>query len=271
MSSPKNDPDKHDTHPVRLQKFLSQAGVSSRRKAEELILEGRVRVNGEVVRKLGTRVDPIRDSIAVDGKKVRPKELRYVILHKPPGVVSSRQDPQKRPTVIDMLPRTKIPLYPVGRLDYNASGLILLTNDGDAAMALTHPSFKTPRTYLVKVKGRPDEKDLSKLRRGVRLDGGSKTLPAKVERTEVRRRGRPTTANTWLKFIIREGRNRQIKRMCMAVRHPALSIQRVAMGPLKLGALPQSAWRYATPNELKELKRLAQTRQARSASRRRSD
>ena len=243
--------------PIRLQKFLSNAGVSSRRKAEELISQGLVRINGKVVKELGVRVDPNRDVMTIDGKKIRIN-FKYVILHKPVKVLCSRDDPEGRPTVIDMLPDMGTQLYPVGRLDYDASGLVLLTNDGDVAMAFTHPSFKTPRIYLVKAKGQPDEKDLERLRGGVHLDDGAKTLPAKVRQIEYRGKGKSATSNTWLKFILHEGRNRQIKRMCLAVRHPALRIHRVTMGPLKLGDLPVGAWRYATKEEIKELQKLAQ-------------
>jgi len=246
---------------VRLQKFLSNAGISSRRNAEELIAQGLVRVNGEIVKELGLRIDPSKDTVTVDGRKARAKPFKYAVLHKPVKVVSSRTDPEGRPTVIDMLPDMGVQLSPVGRLDYDASGLVLLTNDGEAAMAMTHPSFKTHRIYIVKVKGQPDEKDLEKLRRGVYLDDGVKTLPAKVQRIEFRTKGEKVSANTWLKFILHEGRNRQIKRMCLAVRHPVLRIQRVEMGPLKLGNLPVGAWRYATKEEIKTLTTLLKKRQ----------
>lgn len=243
---------------MRLQKFLSEAGVTSRRKAEEIIREGRVRVNGKQVTGLGAQVNPERDKVTMDGKRVRPKPFRYIILHKPPGVVSTREDPKGRPKVVDMVPDVGVRLYPVGRLDFDASGVMLLTNDGDVAAAMTHPSYHTPRTYLVKVKGRPDEKALEKLRKGVVLEDGRKTLPAKVALARVKRGGRTPTSNTWLKFTLKEGRYRQIKRMCKAVRHPALKIERVRMGPVKLGDLPAGAWRHATREETQALRRLAE-------------
>jgi len=242
---------------VRLQKYLSEAGVSSRRGAEEIIREGRVRVNGKPVTELGARVDPARDAVTLDGKRIRPKPYKYVILHKPPGVVSTREDPRGRPKVVDLVPDLGVRLYPVGRLDFDASGVMLLTNDGDVAAVMTHPSYHTPRTYLVKVKGRPGEKDLERLRTGVKLDDGKKTLPARVEPVKVRRGQRTPASNTWLKFTIKEGRHRQLKRMCRAVRHPALKIERVRMGPIKLGDLPVGGWRYASREEIRALRQLA--------------
>ncbi len=240
-----------------MQKFLAEAGVTSRRKAEDIIREGRVRVNGEPVTELGAQVDPERDKVTLDGNRVRPKPYKYIILHKPPRVVSTREDEKNRPKVVDMVPDLGVRLYPVGRLDFDASGLVLLTNDGDVAAAMTHPSYHTHRTYLVKVKGRPDKAALEKLRKGVVLDDGKKTQPAKVAPVRVRKGGKTPSSNTWLKFTLEEGRYRQIKRMCKAVRHPALKIERVRMGPIKLGDLPTGKWRYATREETQALKQLA--------------
>lgn len=237
----------------RLQKILASAGVASRRDAERMILEGRVRVNGEVVTELGAKADPERDVISVDGEKIRLKKPVYILFHKPRGVVSTLEDPEGRPTLLDFLPELAVRVFPVGRLDYDATGLVLLTNDGDLANVIASPTNKVPKTYLVKVKGVPEEKALERLRKGVRLEDGYKTKPAKVEKSEVRMPGKPTTKNTWLKFIIHEGKNKQIKRMCLMVRHPALRIHRVAIGPLKLGDLPEGVWRYATPQEIKAL------------------
>ena len=241
---------------IRLQKILAQAGVASRREAEKLIAGGRVRVNGETVTELGASADPQRDRITVDGEKIHPEKKVYILLHKPPGVVSTVSDPEGRPALPDLLPEIGVRAFPVGRLDYDATGLVLLTNDGDLAQAMAHPGKKVHKTYLVKVRGEPDEKDISRLKKGIRLDDGARTLPAKVHITEVRLHGKQVSKNTWLKFIIHEGRNRQIKRMCLAIRHPALRVHRVAIGPLKLGVLPAGAWRYATTEEVLALKKI---------------
>jgi len=241
---------------MRLQKILAHAGIASRREAEKLILEGRVRVNGKVVVELGAGADPERDKITVDGDRIRAEKIIYLLLHKPPGMVSTVSDPEGRSSLPDLLPEIGARVFPVGRLDYDATGLVLMTNDGDLAQALAHPGNKVHKTYLVKVKGEPDEKDLSRLRKGVRLDDGVRTLPAKVKITEVKLHGRQVSKNTWLRFIIHEGRNRQIKRMCLAVRHPALRVHRVAIGPLKLGDLPAGAWRYLTKEEIKSLREI---------------
>lgn len=238
---------------IRLQKILASAGVASRRDAEQMILDGRVRVNGKLVRELWAKADPNKDVILLDGEKIRVKKPVYILFHKPRGVVSTLEDPEGRPTLLDFLPELAVRVFPVGRLDYDATGLVLLTNDGDLAKVISSPDHKVPKTYLVKVKGIPEKKALEKLSKGVRLENGYKTKPAKVEKTEVRMPGKPTTKNTWLKFIIHEGKNKQIKRMCLMVRHPALRIHRVAIGPLKLGDLPEGAWRYATPQEVKAL------------------
>lgn len=246
---------------IRLHKYLAQSGVASRRKAEELIQNGSIRVNGKIVRELGTQIDPAHDRVTVEGQKVGPKKLKYIVLHKPAGVVCTREDPENRPTVIGIMPDLGVPLYPVGRLDFDATGLVLLTNDGDITMAITHPSNKTPRTYIVKVKGEPDERDIDRLRKGVRLEDGKKTLPAKVELVAIKPKKRAKMINTWLKFTLKEGRNRQIKRMCLVVRHPALKIHRVILGPLKLGSLPVGGWRPCTEDEIKELRAIAEKAQ----------
>lgn len=239
---------------LRLQKILAQAGIASRREAENLITGGRVRVNGRVVTELGASADPERDKISVDGEKIHAEKKVYIILHKPQGVVSTVSDPEGRPTLLDLLPQIGARVFPVGRLDFDATGLVLLTNDGDLAQTLAHPGKKVHKTYLVKVRGEPDQKDILRLRKGIRLDDGVRTLPAKVHITEVKLHGKHVSKNTWLKFIIHEGRNRQIKRMCLAVRHPALRVHRVAIGPLKLGDIPAGGWRYATREEIKALR-----------------
>jgi 23S rRNA pseudouridine2605 synthase len=239
--------------PVRLQKLLSSAGIASRRTAEALILEGRVTVNGEVVRTLGAKADPAHDDIRVDDRRVKAREHpRYVLLNKPAGYVTTRKDPQGRRTVLDLLTKVRDYVYPVGRLDYDTEGLLLLTNDGDLAAALTHPRHEVARVYEAIVAGAPDARAVEKLRRGVVLDG-HRTAPAYVEFDgSVTRKGRETSR---LLITLHEGRNRQVRNMCAAVGHPVQKLRRVKMGPLALGDLPVGAWRELTPAEVAALQR----------------
>jgi 23S rRNA pseudouridine2605 synthase len=228
----------------RLQKILSQAGIASRRASEQLMLTGRVTVNGVTVRELGTKADPARDDIRVDGRRVKPIErLRYVLLNKPRGYVSTRSDPQKRPTVIDLIGDAREYLYPVGRLDYDSDGLILLTNDGDLAARLTHPRYGVSRTYDVRVLGVPDERDVARLRRGILVDG-RRTEPADVN----------PLGPGHLVFTIREGRNRQVRKMCEAIGHPVTHLTRVAIGPIRDARLKPGQWRELTAAEVRTLK-----------------
>ncbi len=227
---------------MRLVKYLATAGVASRRASEEIVRAGRVTVGGSVV------TDPARDvgegdAVALDGRPVSPVHERVVYaLNKPAGVVSTARDPQGRPTVVTMVPQTER-LYPVGRLDIDTTGLILLTNEGDLAHRLTHPSFEVPKTYRAVVARPPvREAALRALRAGVELDDGM-TAPARVRRV---------TADT-LELTIHEGRKRQVKRMCEAVGHPAKRLERVAFGPLSLGDLPRGRWRKLGPDEVQAL------------------
>ena len=227
---------------MRLAKYLATAGVASRRASEELVRTGRVSVDGETV------LDPARDvgavdAVAVDGRTVSPARERVVYaLNKPPGVVSTARDPQGRPTVVTLVPQTER-LYPVGRLDIDTTGLILLTNQGELAHRLTHPSFEVPKTYRA-VLGGPalEERALRALREGIELEDG-RTSPAKVRRV---------SADT-LEITIHEGRKRQVKRMCEAVGHPVKRLERVAFGPLELGDLARGRWRRLTDVEIEEL------------------
>jgi pseudouridine synthase len=238
---------------VRLQKILAAAGVASRRASERLILEGRVSVNGSVVRELGSKADPAHDDIRVDGRRIRTETRhRYVALHKPRGYVTTRDDPQGRPTVIDLLGRDPGYIYPVGRLDYDSEGLLLLTTDGELAERLMHPRHEVERVYETIVAGAPDEAALDKLRRGVFIDG-RRTAPAEVRRGATVKAGRMTTKLT---LSLREGRNRQVRKMCAAVGHPVRSLVRTRMGPLTLGRLRPGEWRELTAAEVKALKGL---------------
>ncbi len=235
----------------RLQKVLAHAGISSRRAAERLIVEGRVSVNGSVVTELGTKVDAERDAIKVDGKRVGapPSGRTYLALHKPRGVVTTLSDPEGRPTVKDFLRGIKARVYPVGRLDFHSEGLLILTDDGTLARNLMHPSRGVEKTYLAKVKGQPDPDVLLRLSRGIPLDG-KRTGPAKVR---VVRRG----DNAWIEITIGEGRNRQVRRMFQAVGHPVSRLRRLEYGGVLLGRLLAGQLRPLSEAEIAELNRVA--------------
>jgi 23S rRNA pseudouridine2605 synthase len=231
----------------RLQKILSQAGIASRRASEALMLQGRVSVNGVTVRELGSKADAARDDIRVDGRRIKTSERRlYLLLNKPRGYVTTRSDPERRPTVIDLLKGVREYVYPVGRLDYDSEGLLILTNDGDLASRLTHPSHEVPRVYEAQLLGTPDEHDLERLRRGLVIDG-RRTGPADV---------RVLKAGLLL-ITIREGRNRQVRKMCEAIGHPVDRLRRIAIGPLKDSRLKAGQWRELTAEEVRKLQRAA--------------
>jgi 23S rRNA pseudouridine2605 synthase len=234
--------------PERLQKYLARAGVASRRASEALIVGGRVAVNGQVVRELGTTVDPDRDSVAVDGRAVRPVARHtYVLLHKPRGVVSTASDPAGRETVLDLVP-SAARLYPVGRLDYDSEGLLLLTDDGDLTLALTHPRHEVEKEYHALLERPLDDAALEHLRQGVLLDGRP-TAPATIERAW---RDGP---REWLRVTIREGRNRQVRRMIEAVGGQVLRLVRSRIGPISLDDdLPPGAWRHLAEQEVERLR-----------------
>ena len=235
---------------VRLQKVLSQAGVSSRRAAEKLIADGRVSVNGKTILTMGVKVDPQKDDIRVDGRRIKAAaRLRYILLYKPTGFVTTRSDPQRRRTVMDLLVGVRDYVYPVGRLDYDTEGLLLLTNDGDLAARLTHPRHGVARTYEAKVAGMPDREAIEKLRRGIPLDG-HRTLPADVMLLNEGRRD----ADGVLRLTIREGRNRQVRRMCEAVGHPVQQLKRTKFGGLGDRRLRPGDWRELKPEEISALK-----------------
>lgn len=242
----------------RLQKILARAGFGSRRTCEELIRQGRVTVNGQVAR-LGQKANPQQDHIAVDGEPIRLREeFTYIALHKPRGVLSDEGDGTgRRPTVRDLV-GLPVHLFPVGRLDMRSEGLILLTDDGDLALRLTHPRFGHEKEYHVLVEGHPSQETLDKWRRGVTLEG-RRTAPADVE---IIRKERD---HTWLRVVLREGRKRQIRRVGAMLGHPVYRLIRVRIGPIRLGDLPPGQWRYLTPKEVQALKR--STQQAKSATR----
>jgi 23S rRNA pseudouridine2605 synthase len=241
---------------VRLQKILSSAGVASRRAAETLIVDGRVTVNGATVTELGTKADPAADDIRVDGRRIRPAARhRYILLNKPRGYITSRSDPQHRPTVIDLLKEGGVRdyIYPVGRLDYDSEGLLLLTSDGDLAAKLTHPSHEVPREYEARLRGVPDRRELSRLARGIPIDG-RRTAPAEVhlKRTLDSASGEQSIVT----LVIHEGRNRQVRKMCEAIGHPVVRLRRTRIGPIVDDRLKTGQFRELTPRELAAIKKM---------------
>ena len=231
----------------RLQKILSQAGVASRRASEKLMTDGRVTVNGTTILELGTKADPARDDIRVDGRRIKiPERHIYLLVNKPRGYVTTRSDPQKRKTVIDLVAGVKEYVYPVGRLDYDSEGLLILTNDGDLAAKLTHPRHGVPRVYEARVLGVPDEHDIRRLEKGVTIDG-ERTGPADVTSIGPGR----------LRITVREGRNRQVRKMCDAIGHPVDELRRVAIGPIRDARLKPGSWRPLTAHEVERLRAAA--------------
>lgn len=231
----------------RLHKFLAQAGIASRRAAEQLITSGRVSVNGETVTRLGVQVDPERDRVEVDGVLVQPSGQKlYLVLNKPAGVVTTTRDPWGRPTVMDLVPKVGR-LYPVGRLDAETEGLLLLTNDGELANRVMHPRYGCDKEYRALVRGVPSEEALEELRSGVQLDDGV----ARAVRVEVAERA--PGGRQWLRLTLREGRKREVRRMLAAVGLPVEYLQRVRIGPLKLGELPVGKARPLSRSEVAAL------------------
>lgn len=216
------------------------------------MLEGRVTVNSATVRELGTKADPATDDIRVDGRRIKlPERHRYLLLNKPRGYVTTRSDPERRPTVMDLLRGVGDYVYPVGRLDYDTEGLLLLTNDGDLAAKLTHPSHEVPRVYEARVLGIPDPHDIERLMKGVTVEG-RRTQPALVQLLPGRKEGHAA-----VRVTIREGRNRQVRNMFDAIGHPVDELTRVAIGPLRDSRLKVGHWRNLTPAEVEALKRAA--------------
>lgn len=231
----------------RLQKYLARAGVSSRRRAEELIRAGRVAVNGQIITTLGYRLDPETAQVTVDGRRLAgPSRPRVVVLNKPTGYVTTMADPQGRRRVIDLLPPELGRLFPVGRLDYDTSGLLLLTNDGELAHRLLHPRYKVPKIYRATVAGALTAAALVRLEAGVELDGRS------AQATDLKLR-KVTPERSVVELTLWEGRYHQVKRMLAQVGHPVLKLKRLAYGPVRLGRLPRGAWRELTPQEISRL------------------
>lgn len=236
----------------RLQKVLAQAGIASRRKCEEIILAGRVEVNDQKVTTLGTKVDPDNDLIRVDGRAIKSEKKIYVMLNKPKGVITSAEDPQGRKVVTDFLRGINERVYPVGRLDYDTDGLLILTNDGEFANILTHPKHHVPKTYHATVKGVPHGTVLEKLQNGILLEDGI-TAKAEVDYIDIN----PETNLSVIKIVIYEGRNRQVRRMFDAVSFPVIKLRRVQFGPIFLDGLPRGQYRHLTSHEVRELSEMA--------------
>jgi 23S rRNA pseudouridine2605 synthase len=236
----------------RLQKIIAHAGFASRREAETMIREGRVTVNGKVVTELGSRADAARDHIKVDGKLItRAETHRYILLYKPREVTSTVNDPVGRKTVIDLIRGVRERIYPVGRLDYQSEGLLLLTNDGELAFKISHPKHGSVKTYHVKVRGVPDERIVGKLERGITIDG-KRTVPCEISQLKTTSKNEDE-GNSWYEVKLREGRNQQIRKMFKAVGHPVSKLRRVAIGPIADPKLGPGDWRELTPKEVKML------------------
>lgn len=230
----------------RLQKVLAKAGIASRRKCEQLILDGLVEVNGRVVSELGVKVDPNKDQIRLSGKEVKAESLKYLLLFKPRGVVSTAFDPEGRKTVLDLVADVQERVFPVGRLDLDTSGLLLLTNDGTLTHGLLHPSHEIHKTYLARVSGQVSNQTVRQLETGVLLEDGM-TAPARVQIQ------RTYAESTTLEITIHEGRNRQVRRMCEEVGHPVESLMRVKLAFLTIGSLKPKEYRELTPLEIERL------------------
>lgn len=233
---------------MRLQKYMAKCGVASRRKSEELIIKGRVKVNGVVVKTLGTIMDPDKDVVRVDDKIIELEENNvYIMLNKPEGYVTTVKDKHSEKIVLDLINGIEERIYPVGRLDADTTGLLLMTNDGDLAYKLTHPSYEIPKKYIALVEGIPNNKKLQKFRKGLKIDGRM-TAEAYV------RIAKKYKNSSVLEISIHEGRNRQVRKMCKYIRHPVIKLKRIAIGDLVLGDLEIGKWRYLTSKEVKYLR-----------------
>lgn len=235
---------------MRLAKYLAEAGIASRRKAEELIGQGRVRVNGLLIQEKGYIINPGLDKVEFNGSIITREEKIYILLHKPAGYISSVYDPQGRRTVIDLLGDISLRVYPVGRLDFDTEGLLLLSNDGEFTNLMIHPRYEITKTYQALVAGEPGEESLRRLQEGIQLEDGI-TAPARVNILKTFK------DKTLLEIKIHEGRKRQVKRMCQAIGHPVISLKRTALGCLNLQGVASGKYRFLIPEEVNKLKELA--------------
>lgn len=248
----------------RLQKLIAAAGIASRRHAEELIAGGEVTVNGKVVTEAGTKADPTRDHIKVRGRLINPllasREKVYVLLNKPRGYLSSVSDPEGRPLVTELIPASLGRLHPVGRLDFNTEGLLILTNDGELTNYITAARNRVSKVYEAKVKGLPPEQSIERLRRGIVLDDGVRTAPAEIKRVD------ETETNAWFEVVLHEGRNQQIRRMFDAIGHSVLKLRRVRIGTLSDDKLAPGQWRHLTRSEVERLMKGSQKKSTQKKS-----
>lgn len=243
---------------IRLNKYIAQSGAASRREADRLIEAGRVRVNNKVVSELGSKIESSTDRISLDGKIIRPvEETVYIILNKPEGYLVTRKDPFKRTTIYSLLPLELPRIFPVGRLDYDSEGLLLLTNDGELGNRLLHPRYNVKKVYRVKIKGTPGSSELERLEKGIYLDQ-KKTAPASIRRLG------GNNQITILSFEIHEGRKREVRRMCEAIGCPVLQLKRIKFAGLVLGKLKSGQWRYLNSTEVKSLKRITRLNKAKA-------
>jgi pseudouridine synthase len=226
------------------------AGVASRREADKLIAEGRIGVNNEIVQTLGVKIDDEKDVITIDGKRIKAKdEFQYLILNKPPGYLVTLKDPLQRPTILDLIPKLKSRVFPVGRLDFDSEGLLLLTNDGELANRLMHPRYTIKKVYVVNVKNVPERSRLQTLEKGIWLDG-KKTAPAKVRLLKT------GSKNALIRVELTEGRKREVRKMFQAIGHPVRELKRIHFAELDLKNLKRGQWRHLTPVEISKLKKL---------------
>ncbi len=235
---------------VRLQKYIADCGIASRRKAEELIEQGKIQVNGEIIRTLGTKVHPGKDEVRYKGKVLIPQEKKvYLMLHKPEEYVTTVKDQFNRPTVLDLLQEIQERIFPIGRLDYHTSGLLLLTNDGQLANKIMHPRYKIFKTYIATIKGIPDAGKIEKLRKGIPIEDYI-TAPASVRLLKKQKN------QSVLEIQIREGKNRQVRKMCEGIGHPVIHLKRIRIGKISLGDLKKGEYRHLSQEELEYLKKL---------------
>lgn len=234
----------------RLQKVMAHAGVASRRKSEEIIAEGRVKVNGEVITEMGFKVEPDQAEIIVDGKIISEEKKVYILLNKPEGYITTVSDPEGRPTVMDLIPDLKQRLYPAGRLDYDSSGLLIMTNDGDLTYKLTHPKKEVDKKYRVLARGELRKEDFEKFEAGMIIDG-QKTAPAEISNVNYK------TDQTEFDIVIHEGRNRQVRRMCQITGFSVITLKRIAFAFLTLTGVKEGDFRYLSQQEVEKLKNMA--------------
>ncbi|MFA5524249.1 MAG: pseudouridine synthase [Tissierellales bacterium] len=235
---------------MRLQKFMAECGIASRRKSEEIIASKRVKVNGAIVTELGYKIDPLTDIIIVDGKRIKHREKKiYIIMNKPKGYVTTVSDEFDRKTVLDLVKDIKERVYPIGRLDYDTSGLLILSNDGELAYRLIHPKFMVVKTYIATVEGTPNKEELERFRKGLEIDGYI-TSEAEIEVLNT------VNDKSVVKIQIHEGKNRQVRKMCEKIGHPINSLKRIAIGELELGTIKKGCWRFLDENEILYLKKI---------------